>query len=47
VVDAFHWALLLRIATIANDSFGVNGKNAELQKKICELKTFAGEALKV
>jgi hypothetical protein len=47
VIDAFHWALLLRIARIANYRLSVNTKNSELQKIIYELKNSCGEVLKI
>lgn len=47
VIDAFHWALLLRIVRIANYRFGVNTKNTELQKINCEMKNIVSEALKI
>ncbi len=48
IVDsAFHWALLLRIARIANYGLRMNTKNTELQKINCEMKNIVREALKV
>ena len=47
VVDAFHWALLLRIVRIANYRLGVNMKNTELQKINCEMENSLREALKI
>ena len=47
MVDAFHWALLLRIDSIANHGLAVNTKNTELQENICEMKNFARGVLKL
>jgi len=47
VVDAFHWALLLRIDSIASHGLAVNTKSTELQENICEMKNFARGVLKV
>jgi hypothetical protein len=47
VVDAFHWALLPRIESIANHGLAVNTKSTELQENICEMKNFARGVLKV
>ena len=47
VIDAFHWALLLRIRRIANYRLMANMKNTELLKRFCELKKIGSEAPKI
>jgi hypothetical protein len=47
VIDAFHWALLLRIVRIANYRLTVNTENTELQKINCEMENSLREALKI
>jgi hypothetical protein len=44
-MDAFHWALLLRIRRIANYRLTANMENTELLKRICEKKNFSIELI--
>ncbi len=47
MVDACHWALLLRISRIANYRLVANMKNTELLERFYEFKKNDGEVLKI